>query len=67
MMLSVLEHFLIFSMLYYHVICNICDYPMMLQTQALRVRQEKEPYIRVNTRELNRKLCTSLSTLYTNT
>jgi len=28
----------------------------MLQTQALRVGQEKEPCIRVNTRELNREL-----------
>ena len=30
----------------------------MLQTQDLRVDQEKEPCIRVNTRELNRELCT---------
>ena len=37
----------------------------MLQTQELRVIQEKEPCIRVNTRELNRKLCTGLSILYT--
>jgi len=39
----------------------------VLQTQALRVGQEKEPCIRVNTRELNRELCTRLSILYTNT
>jgi len=37
----------------------------MLQTQDFRVDQEKEPYIRVNTRELNRELCTRSSTLYT--
>ena len=37
----------------------------MLQTQELRVIQKKEPYIRVNTRELNRELCTGSSTLYT--
>ena len=37
----------------------------MLQTQELRVVQEKESCIRVNTRELNRELCTGLSTLYT--
>jgi len=29
----------------------------MLQIQNLRVSQEKEPYIRINTRELNRELC----------
>ena len=39
---------------------------LLLQTQALRVEQEKEPCIRVNTRELNRELCTRWSTLYTN-
>ena len=39
----------------------------MLQSQDLRVGQVKEPCIRVNTRELNRDLCTRLSTLYTNT
>jgi len=37
----------------------------MLQTQDLRVDQEKEPCIRVNTRELNRELFTGLSTFYT--
>ena len=37
----------------------------MLQTQDLRVGQEKEPCIRVNTRELNRELFTGLSTFYT--
>jgi len=30
----------------------------MLQTQDLRVDQEKESCIRVNTRELNGELCT---------
>ena len=30
----------------------------MLQTQVLRVRPEKESCIRVNTRELDRELCT---------
>jgi len=30
----------------------------MLQTQDLRVDQKKEPYIRVNTRELDRELYT---------
>ena len=39
--------------------------PRVLQTQELRVIQEEEPCIRVNTRELNRELCTRLSTLYT--
>ena len=41
-------------------------YIKTLQTQDLRVDQEKEPCIRVNTRELNRELCTRLSILYTN-
>ena len=41
--------------------CNI------LQTQDLRVDQEKEPCIRINTRELNRELYTRLFILYTNT
>ena len=31
---------------------------ILLQTQDLRVDQEKEPCIRVNTRDLNRELCT---------
>jgi len=31
---------------------------VMLQTQDLRVDQEKEPCIRVNTRELDGELCT---------
>ena len=39
----------------------------MLQTEDLKVDQEKEPCIRVNTGELNRELCTGLSILYTNT
>jgi len=38
---------------------------LLLQTQDLRVDQEKESCIRVNTRELNRELYTGLSTLYT--
>ena len=37
---------------------------LLLQTQDFRVSQEKEPCIRVNTRELDRELCTELSTLY---
>ena len=37
----------------------------MLQTEELRVIQEKKPYIRVNTKELNRKLCTKSSILHT--
>jgi len=37
---------------------------IMLQTQDLRVDQANEPCIRVNTRELDRELCTDLSTLY---
>jgi len=39
----------------------------LLQTQDLRVSQANEPCIGVNTRELNRELCTDLSTLYTKT
>jgi len=31
--------------------------PLILQTQNLRVDQEKEPCIRVNIRELDRELC----------
>ena len=34
------------------------------QLQDLKVSQVKEPCIRINTRELNKKLCTELSTLY---
>jgi len=37
----------------------------MLQTQDLRASQEKEPYIRVNTRELDKVPSTGLFTLYT--
>jgi len=37
----------------------------MLQTQELRVVQEKESCIWVNIRKLNRELCTELSTFYT--
>ena len=38
---------------------------LILQLQDLREDQVKEPYIRVNTRKLNRELCTGSSTLYT--
>jgi len=37
---------------------------LMLQFSDLRVDQRREPCIRVNIRELNRELCTGLSTLY---
>jgi len=37
----------------------------MLQSQDLRVDQEKESCIRINTRELDKELYTRLSTLYT--
>ena len=37
----------------------------MLQFSDFRIDQRKESYIRVNIRELDRKLCTRLSTLYT--
>jgi len=40
---------------------------LLSQTQDLRVGQANESYIRINTRELNRELCTGLSTLYTKT
>ncbi len=36
----------------------------MLQLKDLRVGQWEEPCIRANTRELDRELCTGLSTLY---
>jgi len=36
----------------------------MLQLQDLRVGQAKESCIGLNTRELNRELCTRLSILY---
>ena len=39
--------------------------PPVLQFNDLRADQRKEPWIRINTRELNRELCTRLSTLYT--
>ena len=38
---------------------------IILRFNDLRVDQRKKPCIRVNTRELNRELCTRLSTLYT--
>jgi len=44
---------------------NLSTILTILQTQDLRVDQEKESCIRVNTRELNRELCTGLSILYT--
>jgi len=37
----------------------------ILQTQDFRVSQEKEFYISINTRELNKELCTELYILYT--
>ena len=39
---------------------------LVLQLQNLRVNQVRELYIRVNTRELNKELCTRWSILYTN-
>jgi len=36
----------------------------MLWSQDFRVDQEKKPYIRINTRELNRVFSTELSILY---
>ena len=36
----------------------------LLQSQDLRVDQEKKPYIRVNIRELNGVPSTGMSTLY---
>ena len=38
---------------------------LMLRFSDFRVDQRKESYIRVNTRELDRELCTRLSTLHT--
>ena len=52
---------IIWNLIYFNNI-NIRD---MLQTQELRVVQEEEPCIWVNTRKLNRELCTELSTFYT--
>ena len=40
---------------------------VLLWFNDLRVDQGKKPCIRVNTRELDRKLYTGLSTLYTKT
>jgi len=40
---------------------------VLLQMQVLRVGQVNESCIGVNTRELNRELCTGLSTFYTKT
>jgi len=37
----------------------------VLQLQNLRVSQVKEPLLELNIRELNKELCTGLSTLYT--
>jgi len=39
----------------------------VLQTQVLRVEQVDELHIGVNIKELDRELCTGLSTLYTTT
>ena len=38
---------------------------ILSQLKDLRVDQWEKPCIRVNTRELNRELCTRLSILYT--
>jgi len=43
----------------------IVDSGFILQTQDLGTSQEKESYIRINTRELNEVLSIGLSTLYT--
>ena len=43
------------SSMYFYIICII---DTLLQTQDLRVDQEKEPCIRINIRELDRELCT---------
>jgi len=40
---------------------------LMLQLKDLWISQQIEPYIGVNTRELDRELYTGLSTLYTKT
>ena len=40
---------------------------LMLRPQALRVGQVKESLYWVNTRELDRELCTRWATLYTTT
>jgi len=47
--------------------CNwyLMSYRCLLQLKDLRVDQWIEPCIRVNTRELDRELCTESSTLYT--
>jgi len=42
-------------------------YKGVLQLKDLRVGQCEESCIRVNIKELNRELCTGLSTLYTKT
>jgi len=36
----------------------------VLSYNSVRVGQKKKPYIKVNTRELNRELCIGLSILY---
>ena len=46
---------------------NTFQYKFVLLSQDLRIKQVKKPYIKVNTRELNRELCIGLSTLYTKT
>ena len=39
----------------------------MLQLKDFKMSQREESYIQVNTRELNRELCTGLSILYIQT
>ena len=52
------------SRLYFNNNLN-SSFSNLLQLQDLGVSQVKEPYIRSNIRELNRKLYTELSILYT--
>ena len=46
---------------------NTFQYKFVLLSQDFRVDQVKKTCIRVNTRELDRELCTELSILYTKT
>ena len=59
------KSFLEFTNFYRRFIQNFSYMAKLLQLQDLRVGQIKEPYIRVNTRELNKELCTGSSTFYT--
>ena len=43
---------------------TLFEFTYLLQTSDLRVDQRKEPCIKVNIRELNKKLCTGSSILY---